>query len=51
VNNDGVERVIDYSGGVFKEIGLNVHPFWTKDDEDYRYFLEGRNNGISSTLS
>ena len=41
INNDGVERIIDYTNGEFKEIASNVSPFFKKSDGDNgRFYLE-----------
>lgn len=48
INIDGVERIIDYTKGIFKEVASNVAPFFNNSsDSGYRYYIEKKENSLS----
>lgn len=48
INDDGIERMIDYTGGNFKEVSSNVAPFFDKTtDRTYRYYIAKRERNLS----
>lgn len=49
-NADGVEKIIDYSQGQFKEVAQNVIPLFTKDDWDRtKYYICRREIKLDET--
>lgn len=45
INDDGVERIIDYTDGQFIEVSSNVAPFFDQvKDSEYKYYISKSEN-------